>query len=416
MWQVLFWMSAGFIFYIYFGYPTALYILGKFYRKPKHSPESEYWPSVCLIISAFNEEKILRSKIENSIGLDYPKERFRILVASDGSTDRTNEIAGDYEDLGVSLWSFPVRRGKSAVLNEVMRHVTEEIIVFTDANALFEEDALVRLVKHFANPEIGCVVGKLRYIDRHTSCVGKGESIYWRYESRISRLESVLRSVLVANGSIFAIRGRLFKELYPEVANDFQLPAEIANQGYGVIYDPRAEAVERSTIFWQEEFQRKIRIILRGMTGFMMLGNSLKGFRLWQFISHKLLRWMVGLFLMITLISNVFLIEKSWFYTSTLAAQVLFYLAAFNGWRLRKAKQPGRIFYVPFYFTMVNLAAVVGIFKFIAGHRQRVWDKAESARFAPSHSPNGSTSQGAAEESSEGALGNSDAKAKMGEN
>ncbi|MBI4720946.1 MAG: glycosyltransferase family 2 protein [Chitinivibrionia bacterium] len=387
MWPALFWISVAFVFYAYFGYPLALFVLGKFRRHTDVPRSADYRPSVCVFISAFNEEKVLRRKIENSLSLDYPRNKLKIIVASDGSSDATVAIARDYDDLGVTLHNFSARRGKSATINSVMKHVREEVVVFTDANAIFAADALKKMVAQFCDPRIGCVVGKLRYVDRHTSGVGKGEGIYWRYESKISRMESALQKVLVANGSIFAIRRRLFRQLHPEVANDFQLPVDIASQGYGVVYEPQAEAIERTTIFWQEEFQRKLRIVLRGITGFSVLADRFKGFRLWQFASHKLLRWSVAPFLLLALATNGVLAARSWFFAGAAVLQAAFYLAAFNGWRLRKAKKPHRFFYVPFYFTMVNLAATVAIVKFAVGRRQAVWEKAESARFSPIHTP-----------------------------
>jgi cellulose synthase/poly-beta-1,6-N-acetylglucosamine synthase-like glycosyltransferase len=384
MWQILFWFSVGVIFYAYFGYPALLFIVSKIKRK-HFASDDEYSPSVCLFISAFNEEKVIRRKIENSLDLDYPKERLRILVASDGSTDRTAGIVADYEDLGVELYNSSVRQGKSAVINDVMKEIREDVVVFTDANSLFARDALGHLVRHFADERIGCVVGKLRYADRHMSSVGRGEGVYWRYESRISMLESSLGSVLVANGSIFAIRRRLFCDIYPEVANDFQLPIEIGSRGYAVIYEPKAQALERATIFWHEEFQRKVRIVLRGITGFSMLAGRFRGLRLWQFFSHKLLRWMIGLFLVTAFASNAVMYGSSRFYSVVFVLQALFYVLAFNGWRLRKAKRTRKVFYIPFYFTMVNFAAMTGVIRFFLGQRQSIWEKAESARFSPVH-------------------------------
>jgi hypothetical protein len=167
------------------------------------------------------------------------------------------------------------------------------------------------------------------------------------------------------------------------VANDFQIPIEIGSRGYGVVYEPEAVAYETSTIFWQEEFHRKVRIIVRGLTGYSMLRKKLRGFRAWQFFSHKLLRWMIGPFLFITLFSNVMLSEGSGFYTLTLGLQLALYAAAVNGWRVRRTRKPHPLFYVPFYFTMVNLAAIVAVAKFLSGERQSTWVKAESARFAP---------------------------------
>jgi len=336
-----------------------------------------------LFISAFNEEKVIRRKIENSLTLDYPRDRFMVLVASDGSDDRTVEIASEYADQGVEVFHFDRRRGKSAVINDVMDRLGFEVVVFTDANSLLARDALMKLARHFADPQVGCVVGRLRYVDRHTGCVGKGEGVYWRYESKLRTLESRLGRVLVANGSIFAIRKDLFRPLFPEVANDFQLPLEIASRGYKVIYDPEAVALERSSIFWEEEFQRKVRIVLRGITGFSKMAGRLRGMLAWQFLSHKLLRWSAGLFAIAALVANAFLASGNAFYQVVLLLQILFYLAALNGWRLRRAKKTRRLFYIPFYFAMVNAAALVAAARFLSGQRLRVWEKAESTRFSP---------------------------------
>lgn len=385
MWQFVFWSSLAIVLYSYIGYPLLLFFIKVLRRNGRYASNNDYRPTVCLLISAYNEEKVLRKKIENSLGLNYPNDKLRVLVASDGSDDRTVAIAGDYEDLGVEVFHRHQRTGKSAVLNDVMESIEEEVVVFTDANSLFAEDAIEKLVSHFQNPNIGCVVGKLRYVDKHTTSVSKGEGLYWRYEGLLSRLESSLGSVLVANGSIFAIRRDLFTKLCPEVANDFQLPIEIGSRGYGVLYESEAMAFERSAIFWQEEFKRKVRIVLRGLTGYSLMRKKLAGLRSFQFFSHKLLRWVIGPLLFVALASNVMLVGESSFYSVMLALQVVFYLAALNGWRVRRARKPHPLFYVPFYFTMVNLAAGVALAKFLSGERQSTWDKAESARLTPVH-------------------------------
>jgi len=387
MWQFLFWSSLAVVLYSYIGYPLLLFLIRTLKKGDRYPYLDDYRPPVCLLISAYNEEKVLRKKIENSLSLDYPRDKLRILVASDGSDDRTVAIAQDYADLGVEVFHRHQRSGKSAVLNEVLKTINEEVVVFTDANCLFAEDAVAKIVTHFQNPKIGCVVGKLRYVDKHTTSVSKGEGLYWRYEGLLSQLESSLGSVLVANGSIFGIRRELFAELYPSVANDFELPIDIGSRGYGVVYEPNALALERSTIFWQEEFSRKVRIIVRGLTGYSLLRKKLRGFRGFQFFSHKLLRWVIGPILFVAFFSNAILAPGSTFYTVTFVLQVGLYLAALNGWRVRRTRKPHPVFYVPFYFTMVNLAAVVAIKKFLAGERQSTWDKAESARLSPVASP-----------------------------
>lgn len=385
MWQFVFWACVATIAYSYIGYPLILFVISKL-RRPRAAiaPLSEEdYPTVCLIISAYNEEKVLRKKIENSLDLDYPSGKLTVCVASDGSDDGTVSIANEYREQGVMLYHRSERSGKSAVLNEVVKELDQDVVVFTDANTFFEKAALLKLVRHFQDSTIGCVVGKLRYVDRHTTAVGKSEGVYWRYEGKISVLESSLRNVLVANGSIFGIRRTLFVELYPEVANDFQMPLDISNQGYAVVYEPEAVALERATIFWHEEFERKVRIVLQGLSGFVKLRRKYHGFKLWQFVSHKLVRWFVGPLMFVALLANAILAEGSAFYAVVLGLQLLLVAAAIGGWRTRRSRRPHPFLYLPAYFIMVNVAAVIAMSRYLSGERLATWDKAESARFAP---------------------------------
>ncbi len=380
MWQVVFWVSLALLIYIYIGYPALLAALARASRRREPAPGGGETPSVCLIISAFDEEKVIRQKIENSLSLDYPR-RLAIVVASDGSTDATVSIAEEYRDRGVEVHHSDRRQGKNAVLNDVVRLRTEDIVVFTDANSVLGRDAIIRLVDHLRDPSIGCAVGELVY-SNDLSSAGQGESLYWRYEARIKMYESRLRSVLVANGSIFSVRRRLFRDLYSDVANDLQVPFDVASQGYGIVYEPRALAIERSADLWEEEFGRKVRIVLRGITGFRRLRGRVRGIRLWQFVSHKLLRWCVGAVLLVLLAANAALVPRSPFYAGFMVLQVLCYAAACLGWMMRSRPDVPRVLYVPFYFTMVNYAALVAMVRFLAGRRQVVWEKAESTRSA----------------------------------
>jgi cellulose synthase/poly-beta-1,6-N-acetylglucosamine synthase-like glycosyltransferase len=385
MWQFLFWGSLALVLYTYAGYPAILHILGRLRGRREIPARVPSTPSVCLIISAFNEEKVIRQKIENSLSLEYPG-RIQVVVASDGSNDRTVAIAGEYEDHGVVLHHSPRRRGKNTVLNEVVRLRNEDIIVFTDANSILAKDAVSRLVARFGDPSVGCVVGELVYSHDLTS-VGQGESLYWRYESKIKTLESRLGSVLVANGSIFSIRRELFRDLFPDVANDFQSPFDVANQGRGTVYEPAALAVERSAELWEEEFDRKVRIVMRGITGFARLRRRMHGLRLWQFISHKLIRWCVGAVLIVTFVSNAMLVSARPFFAVFFALQAFCYAAAFGGWLMRRRPTVPKLLYVPFYFTMVNFAALRAITRFVLGSRQVVWEKAESTRAGAAPAP-----------------------------
>ena len=378
MWQLLFWVSLALLIYVYVGYPALLAAFGRLRRRTAVSPEGGTLPSVCLIVSAHNEEDVIRQKIENSLALTY-NGRLSIVVASDGSSDRTEAIAREYHDHGAELLHWPVRRGKSAVLNDVVRARREDVIAFTDANSLFAPDAIARLAEPLRSPAVGCVVGELKYA-RDASTVGQGESLYWRYESHVKQLESRLGSVLVANGSIFAARRTLVRELFDDVANDFQIPFDVANQGAHVVYEPGAVAVERSAELWEEEFGRKVRIVLRGITGFARLNPRIRGLRAWQFVSHKLLRWSVGPILAALLTSSIALAPHSPWIAGFLVLQIAAYLAALAGWSVRRRQNVPRILYVPFYFTMVNGAAMVALCRFVAGRRQATWEKAASTR------------------------------------
>ena len=377
MWQLVFWCSLALILYIYIGYPAILAVAARLARS-RGNPGADGFPSVCLVISAFNEETVIRRKIENSLALEYGG-RLSIVVASDGSDDRTAAIAEDYRDLRVELWHSPERRGKNAVLNEVVPLRTEDVILFTDANSHFADDAVAKLVARLRDPRVGCVVGELCYA-RDLTSVGQGESLYWRYEMKVKELESRLGSVLVANGSIFALRRELYRNLFVDVANDFQIPFDVANQGRRVVYERGAVAVERSAELWEEEFGRKVRIVMRGLTGFCRLHRRMRGVRLWQFVSHKLLRWSAGPILAALFVSSAALAGRSPGFAVFLGLQAACYLAALLGWRMRARPKVPRVFYVPFYYTMVNHAAVVAFIRFASGGRQVVWEKAESTR------------------------------------
>jgi cellulose synthase/poly-beta-1,6-N-acetylglucosamine synthase-like glycosyltransferase len=246
---------------------------------------------------------------------------------------------------------------------------------------LFAPHAVARVAEPFRYPSVGCVVGELQYT-RDTSSVGQGESLYWRYESLVKTLESRIASVLVANGAMFAARRALLRELYLDVANDFQIPFDVAGRGAGVVYEPAAVAVERTAELWEEEFGRKVRIVLRGITGFSRLHRRMGALRAWQFVSHKLLRWSAGALLLVLLASSAALAGTSPWFAAFLALQLACYAAACAGWLLRRRSVP-RVLYVPFYFTMVNAAAMVALARFVAGGRQAMWEKAASTRAIP---------------------------------
>jgi len=375
---ILFISIVGVAVYTYAFYPLALFVLGLFKRENRVVDE-DYLPTVALIISAYNEEKVIAEKLKNCLSLDYPADKLKIVVASDGSVDATDEIVRSFANERIVLKSFNKREGKSAALNRAVVGLTEEILVFSDANAFYREDAIRKLVRNFADEKTGCAVGRLIYLTNH-SYVGRGESLYWRYESLLNKLESGLGSVLVGTGTIFAIRRELFSPIISCVANDFQLPAAVASKGYDVVYEPEAIAYEKPTYYFREEFNRKKRIIVRGLTGFKYLRNDFGGnFRLFQFISRKLLRWWIGPLLPVLYVSNIFLLHYPLF-TGIFILQNAFYILAITGAVLRRGNVQSRLLFIPFYFVMVNSASVAAIFTYLLGGRLSSWEKAETTR------------------------------------
>ncbi len=378
LFEGLIFIIISLILFIYAGYPLVLYLLGIF-RGRERIYDEKYCPEVIMIISAYNEERVIREKIKNSLRLDYPREKLTIVVASDGSDDDTDKIVTGYSDQNVVLRRFEKRKGKSATINSVMKDLEGDVVVFSDANALYHQDAIRKLVRNFVDRQVGCVIGQLKYFD-NKSFVGKGESLYWKYELFLNRLESRLGSVLVGTGTIFAIRRGLFTPVFTNVANDFQLPAEVAAAGYDVVYEEDAIAYEKPTFFSREEFARKYRIIVRGLTGLTNMNGSLGGsLRKFQFITRKLLRWLIGPMLPLLYFSNLMVLESP-VMVVFFALQNTFYALAGIGALMRRGRTQHKLFLVPFYFVMVHSAAVAAIFRYISGRRLSAWEKAETTR------------------------------------
>lgn len=366
------------VVYMYFGYPALLTVLSAF--KKERREKKDIAPMVTLIISAYNEEKIIEKKIENSLELNYPKDRLEIMVISDGSVDNTDGIVRGYSSKfdNVRLLRVEGRGGKNVALNRGLPHTSGDIIVFSDANSMYEGDAIKNLIEHFSKKEVGCVVGQLKYMNTENSDAGQGEALYWKYESFIKRLESRLGLLLVGNGSIFAIRKELYPVLEPDVPNDLQIPLEIGHNSHEVIYEPKAIAAEELAKSLTEEFKRKVRVINRGLIGFLKLRKKVKGLRLFGFISHKLLRWLADIFLILIFVSNMFLIGFS-SYRIIFLLQLIFYGSAGVGLYFQWKRIRCRIFYPPFYFCLVNLTAFIASLEFLLGKRYSAWEKISTA-------------------------------------
>jgi cellulose synthase/poly-beta-1,6-N-acetylglucosamine synthase-like glycosyltransferase len=377
MTELAFLVLISLVLYVYFGYPAILSVVSLAAGEDSSPPDGQL-PSVTLFIPAYNEEKVICSKIDNALALNYRKDRLQIVVASDASNDGTDDIVAGYRDKGVRLFPSPVRAGKNAMINMYLGECLGDIIVFTDANSFYEKDCICRLAKHFLNPRVGCVVGRLKYIDEQSS-VGKGEGLYFRYESLLKGLESRLGTVVAATGSVYAIRKDLFKPLDPDVANDFAHPIQIADAGHRIVFESEGVAYEKATSSTAEEFLRRSRIVTRGMTAFTRYWrrhHMLRGLWGFCFVSHKLLRWFVPVFLIMVFLVNLAMVRG--YYTYTLFGQIAFYLMALVG--LIQNEKKNKFLTVPFYFCMINLAALYGVFRFFVGDRQVIWEKAKTTR------------------------------------
>ena len=374
--ESLFWVSAFFVLYPYAGYPLLLWLLGLVREKPAPPAEAPDWPALTLLIAAYNEEAVIREKLENSLALDYPPEKLEIVVASE-STDRTNEIVEGYRGRGVKLYAFRQRRGKPALLYATVPLVRGEIVVFSDANALYEPPALRKLARHFADPRLGCVSGQLVY-GGGTGAAAASEPLYWRYEQWLKRLESRLGALVGANGSIFALRKSLYAPLSETRGDDFELPVRVLLQGYRAILEPDARSHEPGSPSVQAEFCRRVRIVSWFLESTWILlkeaGRRRQGRLAVQLVSHRLLRWAAPLFLLVLVGSSA--AAGGDFYRAALGLQLAFYGAALLGWLLeaRGASLPV-LLRLPYYFCALHLAVLVGLRRGLSSPGLAAWEK-----------------------------------------
>ncbi|HEY7378238.1 MAG TPA: glycosyltransferase family 2 protein [Steroidobacteraceae bacterium] len=377
---ILFWAAAGLVLYVYVGYPLLLLLLRSIVgRKPP--PPGDQQPHVTLVISAYNEAEIIGEKLANSAALDYPAARLEILVVSDASSDGTDAIVESATDTRVRLLRMRERGGKTLGLNEAARVASGEILVFSDANAMYLRDALRMLVRGFADPQVGAVVGESTYAES-TAGADREESLYWRYEVTIKELESAIGSVVGGDGAIYAIRRDLYRPMRADALSDFVNPLQIVASGHRCVYEPAARSVEEAAGDFGREFRRKVRIVNRAWRATMTMARLLNplryGFFAVQLLSHKLLRWLVPAFLLIVLATNLALLQSGWIYVIALAAQLVLYALAALGYAWRRRSRVPRIVAVPFYFVMVNYASALGILDAYRGKTYTTWTTARA--------------------------------------
>ena len=360
--KTLFWISAAFVVYVYFGYPVLLWLLRFFVRDSSKNESVE--PSITLLVAAHNESDVIAAKLRNALSLDYPADKLRIVVASDGSQDNTAEIVrsiADREGSGrIQLMEFRENRGKVATLNDAISKLNAEVVAFSDASSMLAPDSLTRLAEHFADPKVGAVSGVYRLLKQDQAKLGGQEDFYWKYETFLKVQEARLGAFTGAHGSLYAIR----RELYPFPAadiinDDFIIPMRIRQRGYRVDYEPAAVAYEEA--HEMEGFSRRVRITAGNIDQLREIKSMLwppQPMSLFCLLSHKAARLIVPLAMLLLIVLNI-LLRREWPYGWLLAAQVVFYgLAALGALVPLRPK----FLRLPYYFCMINFAFFAWIY------------------------------------------------------
>ncbi len=390
---IFFWLCIFFIGYTYFLYPAILFLITLGRRQQTIQSAGDH-PSVTLLIAAYNEEVSIESKLENSLALHYPEGLLQILVAADGSDDRTVALVSHYANRGVALSYRPDRRGKMAAINRAMEQATGEIVLFSDANNLYDLNILSAMVRPFSDPRVGGVTGA-KHIIKGDDPLGASEGLYWKYEAFIKEKESLLGCCTGVCGEVFAMRRNLFEAPGDKTINDdFALAMNLIRRGFRILYAGDAGSYEKASFSAEEEIARRARIIA-GRYQAMFAGYRWLPFRnplvLWQIISHKLLRPGVPLAMLGALLSNLLVVfiphltagpHPFWYLapplgSELLALQIFFYGCAFLGdGRLSRGKI-GTLLYLPRFLLNSNRAALIGFWRFLRGRQTTVWVKAQ---------------------------------------
>lgn len=386
--QIVFGISTAALIYVYVGYPLLVYLLSV--ARPRKIKKSAFEPIVTVLITAYNEERDLRAKLENTLLIDYPKNKLEILVASDCSTDQTDHIVKEYAGTGVKLHRQTERLGKTMAQNAAVEKAAGEIVLFSDATTMYQPDVLTAMLPNFADPSIGCVAGRLIYVDDSRSTVGKGAKSYWNYETFIKKSESRACSLIGASGCLYAVRRSAYRPMYAEACSDFLICTKIYEQNLRSVYEPNAVCTEETNRRTDKEFQMRVRVIAQTFTDLWrsrtMLNPLRAGFFAVELISHKLLRYGVPLFLLLIFASTATLAFSSGFFAVLSALQALFYLIAFAGWLLERGGKNIGVFALPLYFVLANLAAAVAFYKFASGERYARWEPIRDAKDADKNS------------------------------
>lgn len=384
----LFWASAFFILYTYFGYPILIALIAKIWPKPRSY--SEIYPNVTFLISAYNEEKYISDKLGNTLSLDYPREKLQILVVADGSSDKTLEIVKTYSKGGVELIYEPERNGKMAAIIRAMQFSRGEIIIFSDANNMYDVQAVRELILPFSDPKVGGTTGAKHIIEDGRD-LSSAEGLYWKYESAIKKNESMIDSCVSSVGEILAIRKDAFIPPREKIIlDDLYLILDLIRRGYRVVYTPHAGSFEYVSVSAQDEVERRTRNNM-GLCQIISLSGKLLPFDrpllVWQIVSHKYFRAFLPFGFVILFLTNLVIVTFSShqdfsmhvlaysFMVMSLFAQLFFYFSAIAGNAFNIKGRMGGMLYLPVFLVNSNMAALMGFYNFFTNKRSPIWKR-----------------------------------------
>lgn len=387
VWKIIFWISCFIIFYNYLGYALLIFVINKLKGREKQS-QPEFFPTVSFIVAAYNEEDCIEKKILNSLEQDYPREKIEFLFITDGSTDHTNEIIGRYP--AIRLLHQPQRLGKSAALNRVVSQASNDILIFSDANTILNQEATKFIARHYIHASVGGVAGEKKVIPaaEKTDQVGAGEGLYWKYESFLKQLDSDFYSVVGAAGELFSLRKQLYEPVDDSVIlDDFVISMKVAAKGYRVIYEPEAFAMELPSFSMKDEQKRKIRIAAGGFQAMTILAPLLSFWKQpklnFLYFSHRVLRWTLSpISFILAFISNaiIFWGRDELTYNILFIGQLVFYAMALLAAFFPLKTGPFKLFRLAYYFVFMNLSVIQGFFRFLRGKQPAAWEKAKRSQ------------------------------------
>lgn len=388
--KILFWAMLLIVFYTYLGYGILLYIIIRlkrlFWGKPQETvlPPDEELPDMTLLICAYNEEDVVAEKMKNTLAIDYPKDKFRIMWVTDGSNDHTNELLKAYPEVDIVF--SPERRGKSAALKHGLRELKTRYVAFTDANTMLNAGALKEIARQFMDPTVGCVSGEKRVVAKKDGdMAAKGEGLYWKYESTLKRWDSELYSTMGAAGELYAMDPTLVRDVPDEaLLDDFMMSMYVVQAGKRIAYAPDAYAQEYGSANIFEESKRKRRIAAGGLQSIWWLRSMLNPIHqplvTFQYVSHRVLRWSITPVAMIILFVVNFILAlmgAGLFYNIFLALQILFYLIALIGWISSRYGHRNKILYTIYYFVFMNINVFRGMAYLRTHGKSGAWEKAK---------------------------------------